>query len=106
MNNPAYATAGTDGMAQRGKSLSEAGPSTAERSAWKAVYCIAERGKGRRLWLRIGTAFPNRDGSLTIRLDAMPLSGQLQVRDPFIGGSRDSESEPLPLERPLKRDSA
>ena len=93
MNNPAYATAGTDGMAQRGKSLSEAGPSTAERSAWKRRLRIAERGKGRRLWLRIGTAFPNRDGSLTIRLDAMPL-GQLQVRDPFIGGSRESESEP------------
>lgn len=103
MNNPAYATTGTNGMEVRGISQPEKGSSTAERSAWKAVYCIAERGKGRRLWLRVGTAFPNRDGSLTIRLDAMPLSGQLQVRDPFVTANREGTSEPLPLEQPHDR---
>lgn len=31
-------------------------------------------------WLRIGTAWKNRDGSLNIRLNALPLNGALQVR--------------------------
>ena len=47
---------------------------------YKIVYAIIERG-ARRHWLRIGLAFPNRDGSLNVRLDALPLSGQLQIRD-------------------------
>lgn len=48
--------------------------------AWKAVYTILDRG-ARKHWLRIGMAFVNRDGSLTVRLDAMPLTGQLHIRD-------------------------
>jgi hypothetical protein len=59
------------------------------------VYSVVERSKGRRSWVRIGTAFQNRDGSLTIRLDAVPLSGQLQVRDPFASGPRVVDDEPL-----------
>ena len=103
MNAPAYATPGTEGLGSL--SLLPAQTSTkpaataiatgSERAAWKAVYCVAERGKGRRIWLRVGTAFPNRDGSLTIRLDAMRLSLQLQVREPFASGPRDPDSEPL-----------
>jgi hypothetical protein len=49
--------------------------------SWKAVYAVIERGP-RKHWLRVGMAFVNRDGSLNVRLDAMPLSGQLQIRDP------------------------
>ena len=45
------------------------------------VYAIVTRPDGKDLFLRSGTAFPNRDGSLTILLDALPLSGKLQVRD-------------------------
>jgi hypothetical protein len=48
---------------------------------WKAVFCVVERLK-KKYWLRVGMAFVNRDGSLNVRLDAMPLSGQLQIRDP------------------------
>ncbi len=34
-------------------------------------------------WLRVGTAFPNRDGSLSLYLDAFPIgSNKLQVREP------------------------
>ena len=103
MNAPAYATPGTEGLGSLSllpaeSSTKPAATSVAtgsERAAWKAVYCVAERGKGRRIWLRVGTAFPNRDGSLTIRLDALPLSGQLQVREPFASGPRDPDSEPL-----------
>ena len=31
-------------------------------------------------WRQIGVAFKNRDGSLTIKLDAVPLSGKMQIR--------------------------
>lgn len=46
----------------------------------KAVYAITER-DGRSFWSRVGVAFSNRDGSLNISLDALPVSGRLQVRD-------------------------
>lgn len=59
----------------------------------KAVYTIVE---GERLdrpsYRRIGTAFRNRDSSLSIYLDALPLSGRLHVREIDLRddeGSRD-----------------
>ena len=61
---------------------------------YKIVYAIIERG-ARRHWLRIGLAFPNRDGSLNVRLDALPLSGQLQIRnDVPRSESRDEDATP------------
>ena len=64
-------------------------------STWKVVYAIVERGP-RKHWLRIGMAFVNRDGSLNVRLDAVPLSGQLHIRDNPPRDPRDSLGEPLP----------
>ena len=48
---------------------------------WKAVYTIVERGPEKKYWVRIGTAFPNRDQSLNVKLDATPVNGQLHIRD-------------------------
>ncbi len=48
---------------------------------WKVVYAVVERGP-KKHWLRIGLAFVNRDGSLNVRLDAVPLTGQLHIREP------------------------
>jgi len=48
---------------------------------WKAVYTIVERGPEKKYWVRIGTAFTNRDQSLNVRLDASPVNGQLHIRD-------------------------
>ena len=50
----------------------------------KDVYAIYESkndGRDRARWVRVGVAFPNRDGSLNVLLDALPLSGRLQIRD-------------------------
>lgn len=48
----------------------------------KIAYTIVERGKdGRQFWVRVGAAFVNKDGSLNIHLDAMPVNGKLQIRD-------------------------
>jgi hypothetical protein len=51
----------------------------------KAVFTITERGGANGMtksyWTRIGVGFVNRDGSITLRLDCIPLSGTLQVRE-------------------------
>ena len=46
----------------------------------KVVYAIIDR-PPRKHWLRIGLAFVNRDGSLNVRIDAVPLTGHLHIRD-------------------------
>ncbi len=33
-------------------------------------------------WTKIGVAFENRDGSYSLKLAAIPVNGQLQMRDP------------------------
>ena len=63
------------------------------RVPWKVVYTIIERGRGRRVWLRVGVAFVNRDQSLNVRLDAVPISGQLHIREAPPPGSRDGEAQ-------------
>lgn len=62
----------------------------------KDVFAIVERGnKERSIWIRIGVAFENNDGSLTLRLHAVPLSGLLQVRERR-QEQRPSRREPEP----------
>jgi len=40
-----------------------------------------ERKNGGTFWMRVGTAFANRDGSVNVYLDALPLGGKLQIRE-------------------------
>jgi hypothetical protein len=50
----------------------------------KDVYAIYEsrtEGRDRSRWVRVGVAFDNKDGSLNVLLDALPLSGRLQIRN-------------------------
>lgn len=48
----------------------------------KDVFTIVEKeGWEKSMWYRVGTAFENRDGSLTLFLDALPVNGKLHVRD-------------------------
>lgn len=70
--------------------------------AWKVVYTVVER-NNRNLWLRIGTAFVNRDGSLNVRLDALPVNGTLHVRDSEPKDAEPAETVPL---RPVPHASA
>jgi hypothetical protein len=46
----------------------------------KKVLCPLER-NGKTYWLRIGTAFINKDGSTNVLLDAYPSNQKLQIRD-------------------------
>ncbi len=46
-----------------------------------AVYAILER-KDRKVWFKIGAAFSNRDGSMNLYLDALPVGTNcLHVRE-------------------------
>jgi hypothetical protein len=45
----------------------------------KTIFGITER-NGRSYFKRIGTGFVNKDESITIKLDAFPVSGTMQVR--------------------------
>ncbi len=61
------------------------------RAKMKIVYAITSRdvatakGKGqtetRKYWNRVGIAFVNHDGSLNVKLEALPVSGELHIRD-------------------------
>lgn len=47
------------------------------------VFTVVERSEGKKsFWVRIGSAFKNKDGSLTVLLDALPTNGKLQIREP------------------------
>lgn len=48
------------------------------------VFVVTEREQGgekRSFWTKVGSAFQNKDGSVTVKLEALPLSGTLQIRD-------------------------
>lgn len=48
----------------------------------KEVWTVCPRGEGKKdYWLRVGTAFENRDGSWSIVLDALPTNNKLIVRE-------------------------
>jgi len=46
----------------------------------KIAYTTNER-NGRTFWNRIGVAFLNKDGSMNVRLESLPVSGELHIRD-------------------------
>lgn len=60
-----------------------------EQSRVKVVYHITNRG-GKSYWRRIGLAFQNLDGSLSVKLETIPADGEMQIRD-FV--ERSSENE-------------
>mgnify|MGYP007070994041 CR=1 FL=1 len=72
--------------------LDPANNNTATRPQPRSVYTVIERDGGQRsIWVRVGAAWNNRDGSTTLRLDALPVNGVLQIRDDDrrdVGGAR------------------
>jgi hypothetical protein len=46
----------------------------------RQVFTVVDR-NGKSFWVRIGAAFGNYDGSETVILDALPISGRIQIRD-------------------------
>lgn len=56
------------------------------------AYTIRER-SGKKFWIRIGSAFHNRDGSINVKLDALPIDGQIQLREYLRDEKRDQGGE-------------
>jgi hypothetical protein len=49
----------------------------------KEVFTIVEReGLLKALWVRIGSAWENRDGSIKVIFNALPMKGEVLIRDP------------------------
>ena len=46
------------------------------------LYDVKETGSEQAIWNRIGAAWPNKDGSLTLKLEYLPMNsdGRLQLR--------------------------
>lgn len=56
--------------------------SSSSESKMKICYSITKReNQDRSYWTRIGVAFVNSDGSLNVKLDCVPVSGELHIRD-------------------------
>lgn len=72
----------------------------------KTVYTVVDRGQGKSIWVRVGTGFTNRDGSLNLRLDAIPVNGMLQVREWDSGDRRSDALDAQPHSRSAARDGA
>lgn len=48
----------------------------------KDVFAISEReGDNKDRWTRVGIGFVNRDNSINVILDSLPLNGRLHIRD-------------------------
>jgi hypothetical protein len=76
----------------------------------KAVFTVIDRGQGKSIWVRVGVGFTNRDGSLNLKLDAIPVNGTLQVREWESGDRRldaiDGRIDGPSHARPSGRDKA
>lgn len=61
------------------------------------VFSIREgktrEGKASSFWVRAGSAFVNRDGSMNVYLDVLPLDGKLHIREAL---EKDKDA-PLPV---------
>lgn len=54
----------------------------ANATKMKVLWMITERGDKKSYWTRVGVGFVNRDGSINLQLDAVPVGGgKLQLRD-------------------------
>jgi hypothetical protein len=67
-------------IVERAARYPERSPDRFPEERMKTVYAITERKDGRSIFTRIGIGFVNRDDSITLKLDALPTSGTMQVR--------------------------
>jgi len=54
------------------------------------VFTVIDTGGEKSRWLECGVGFTNRDGSLNLLLNALPVNGRLQVRAANGKGERES----------------
>jgi hypothetical protein len=69
-----------------------------DQSKMKIAYVVTQRGTNK-YWTRNGVAFVNRDGSFNVKLDAIPVTGEIHVRDYVPREDREETSSPLSLRK-------
>ena len=69
-----------------------------DQSKMKIAYVVTQRGT-HKYWTRIGAAFVNRDGSINVKLDAVPVNGEIHVRDYVPRDEREDMSSPALLKK-------
>ena len=52
-----------------------------DTSKRKRVVCPVSGKDGKTYWMRMGFAYVNKDNSINLYLDGLPVNGKLQVRD-------------------------
>jgi hypothetical protein len=71
-----------------------------DQAKMKVAYVITERNE-KKFWNRIGVGFTNNDGSINVKLDAIPVTGQLQIRDYEPRDESRPPRAPLPADQVL-----
>lgn len=69
----------------------EAKDTRTEKAERLDVYSI-RNGERLNIWTRIGCAFVNKDGSINVYLDALPVDGKLHIRKAAIRGVNDPKA--------------
>jgi hypothetical protein len=69
-----------------------------DQSKMKIAYVVTQRGTNK-YWTRIGVAFVNRDGSINVKLEAVPVNGEIHVRDYVAREDRDEGAGPTLLKK-------
>jgi hypothetical protein len=59
-----------DGEGERGR-----------KRLWKIYTVVEKPGQQKGIWLEIGVAGENRDGSIGGKLDCLPVTGSIQIRE-------------------------
>jgi hypothetical protein len=62
----------------------------------KEVFAISEPKEGEKaIWSKIGVAFVCKDDSINVILDAVPLTGKINIRDRYKkNGNNDKQDSP------------
>jgi hypothetical protein len=69
-----------------------------DQSKMKIAYVVTQRGTNK-YWTRIGAAFVNRDGSINVKLEAVPVNGEIHVRDYVPREDREESGSPTLLKK-------
>lgn len=62
--------------------MSQRATDRAEEAERLTAYSITLTKNDGAIWARCGIAFRNPDGSITVKLDTLPLSGRIHLRNP------------------------
>jgi hypothetical protein len=57
------------------------------KKPWAAYNIIERAGLSKAIWSRVGSAWINRDGSISVVLDSFPIGGKIHVREDKFDGA-------------------